>query len=91
MSQVTYIGPSGLGVDVPLPNGGSIHVDRGESVDLTDAHAERLLEQTENWQAASSPVANVAPAVSASSPPTGTPAVGATPTSDPAVPDEDGE
>lgn len=89
--KLTYVGPHGLGVDVPLPNGGSLHVDPGESAEFTDAHAQRLLEQADNWQAAGS-ASKVAVAASASqTAQTTAPVATATPPDVDAAAAEDGE
>jgi len=49
MPKITYVGPH-LAVSLPWPDGGEALVKRGQTVETTTEHAERLLEQTSNWQ-----------------------------------------
>lgn len=48
MKTLTYTGPH-LGVDVPLPNGGLVNVQHGQSASFTDELADALLEQEGQW------------------------------------------
>ncbi len=51
--KVKYTGPSGTGVDLPLPDGRVIHVEHGkETPDLPADFAKPLLEQKSNWKPA---------------------------------------
>lgn len=51
MQRIEYIGPHEA-VDLALPNGGWVQVDRGGTVEVDDEHAASLLEQKTNWQRA---------------------------------------
>lgn len=59
---ITYVGPHD-GVEIRLPDGATVAVcQRGQSVDVPEAEAHRLLEQPTNWQPAptTAPVARKA-------------------------------
>ncbi len=45
MSKVKYVGPSGSGVDIPLPDGRSVSTDENGIAEVPDDVAKSLLEQ----------------------------------------------
>ena len=50
--KVKYIGPSGSGVDVVMPDGrADVQVEHGGVLETTAEHAAALLEQPANWEA----------------------------------------
>jgi len=52
---ITYVGPHD-GVEIRLPDGATVAVcQRGQSIDVPEAEAMRLLEQPSNWQPAPTP------------------------------------
>ena len=51
--KVRYVGPY-LAVDLPLPMGGFLTVERGGVASVMDDHGASLLEQRANWELADS-------------------------------------
>lgn len=48
-AKITYVGPH-VAVELERPDGSIAEVQRGDTLETTLEHAERLLEQASNWQ-----------------------------------------
>lgn len=60
MTRITYIGPHEA-VELAMPSGQNVVVERGESLETTPDHAAALCDQATNWQPAKAPPRTTAP------------------------------